>query len=78
MAFIKKIKVGGVSYDVSMKVDTMLELVSGYGIEVFSGEGKIVLSGKIDNDKNVGLKIDGSNYKLGFGSGGFYISSGNV
>lgn len=78
MAFIKKIKVGGVSYDVSLTADAMVELISGYGIKVFSGDGEIVLSGMVDTSRNNRIIVSGTYYELVNGENGFYITSGNA
>lgn len=78
MAFIKKIKVGGVSYDVSMTAGAMEQLISGFGIGAFSVDGKLVLSGKLDTDNNQRIIVSGTYYELSMGENGFYITSGNA
>lgn len=76
MAFIKKIKVGGESYDVSLNLDVLTGILSGYGVNVFSGPGNVVISGLINTEKNSFFTISGEKFQLGFDEKGFYISSG--
>lgn len=76
MAVIKKIKVGGVSYDISLGADILTGIISGYGIGVFEEGGTVLVSGMINSEKNTGFSISGERYVLGFDKFGFYISSG--